>query len=537
MSCDLQTILALSTSAVLALSLSAATASKELTLVAVSLFQRSWTTKPSLIAVSSLLIVLFHSRLPVDDAFITYRYVYNLANFHQLTFNIGEYLEAQTNLLWSLLLCAFYVLGFSIPEVALVASSLCLIFIVVRIFDAGKILNCSTSFALFVAICAAINLDAIRSGTNGLEAALYMALLMEILYSLMRGRILLAYFLAGLCFLVRPEALMIGPILLATHFYTQEKHARAGFLFFSLIVISVTAFRLYYYGSLVPNSIVAKSLPIWFVFLHPRSSLTYIVGFLASNLGLGFLAALSVYVAKGCINGSKNNVDVTFLSCGLILASYCIVIRNSGDWMSNYRLLIQYTPAYFSILLLLRSSEHRNPNRLRLSSIAAGILLVGSITTDLRNVDLLQLWPLGHDDLAKMDVYASPKERLDGILTPSDVISAEAIGYISFEMPNQIFHDPTGLADRYIARHGKLAPTFGKEDIDYTLGIVRPSILFWHSSTHLRGAKLEFLQQYITRCLSDCDLQHKRIVMVRRDRPEIDARYWEFSEIEAATLK
>ncbi len=49
----------------------------------------------------------------IDDAYISYRYAQNLVSGNGLVFNIGEYVEGYTNLLWTLLIAAGLLLSWS----------------------------------------------------------------------------------------------------------------------------------------------------------------------------------------------------------------------------------------------------------------------------------------------------------------------------------------------------------------------------------------------------------------------------------------
>src|SRR5215212_3588570 len=58
-----------------------------------------------LLAGSLALGVLAFSNVSVmDDAYISFRYAYNLVEGHGLVFNEGEYVEGYTSLLWTLLM-------------------------------------------------------------------------------------------------------------------------------------------------------------------------------------------------------------------------------------------------------------------------------------------------------------------------------------------------------------------------------------------------------------------------------------------------
>ncbi|MFB6346342.1 MAG: hypothetical protein ABEK50_11300, partial [bacterium] len=53
-----------------------------------------------------------------DDAFITFRYVANLAEGYGYVYNPGEYVEGASNLLWALILVPFHWLPVSLPNTA-----------------------------------------------------------------------------------------------------------------------------------------------------------------------------------------------------------------------------------------------------------------------------------------------------------------------------------------------------------------------------------------------------------------------------------
>ncbi|MDP1747645.1 MAG: hypothetical protein Q8L90_18875, partial [Bacteroidota bacterium] len=173
------------------------------TLLAIAVFVASaWPTLPSM----------------VDDAYVSLRYARHLALGNGLVYNAGQPpVEGYTNLLWVLWMAPGTVLpihpstwatgwGLFFGAVALVnatglASVLC-----------GR----GSPWALLpAAILAALPVFGIAA-TNGLETALYIALLLGAAWATVAGtRPGLAGVLCGLLYLVRPEGLVAGGALAA----------------------------------------------------------------------------------------------------------------------------------------------------------------------------------------------------------------------------------------------------------------------------------------------------------------------------------
>jgi hypothetical protein len=142
-----------------------------------------------------------------------------------------------------------------------------------------------------------------------------------------------------------------------------------------------------------------------------------------------------------------------------------------------------------------------------------------------------------YNDPEFLESYGNSDVRLAGVLRPADVISAEALGHISYKLINSKFHDPLGLADPVLARRGTPVPRFGKGDINYTLGTVRPAILFWHSPAHIPYARKDLVQNYIARCISDCTSLTQKVVMIRKDRVVDLDRYAELPLLDLGAVR
>ncbi|MCK5800503.1 MAG: hypothetical protein KAI47_25115, partial [Deltaproteobacteria bacterium] len=113
-----------------------------------------------------------------DDAYITFRYSWNLAFHGQAAFNLGERVEGYTNFLWMVMLAVFLKAGLK-PEVmsqvlGLLSGSvgLILLYLLTRLYRGGK----RTPWDLLgVAILPLLSGYAIWC-TGGLETQLFSAL-------------------------------------------------------------------------------------------------------------------------------------------------------------------------------------------------------------------------------------------------------------------------------------------------------------------------------------------------------------------------
>ena len=155
-----------------------------------------------------------------DDAFISYQYAKNFIAGYGLVFNVGEYVEGYTNLLWVLLVAGVSFLGIE-PHVS------------------GYILSLLTSAALLIgcflyseavlpakyrsfAICAPIILYATNSFTHwstaGLETPLFSSIFIFALIASHHGS---RKWVVGLCIaavLTRPDGGLLAAVLLLLPF-------------------------------------------------------------------------------------------------------------------------------------------------------------------------------------------------------------------------------------------------------------------------------------------------------------------------------
>jgi hypothetical protein len=209
--------------------------------------------------------------------------------------------------------------------------------------------------------------------------------------------------------------------------------------------------------------------------------------------------------------------------------------------MPDYRLLWQYGVLYavlLSVLLSLLLRHRVFHTAAVLAALVSLALVAASAPYGYRRA--IEASPLiSISAAARLPFWAEAVTRLRPVLAESDTVSAEAIGYIGYHLPDQRIHDPLGLADAYLARHGSPIIPYGKQDASYTLGTVRPSVLVWHYAGHLQGVRQELLDEYVAFCAADCSGWDADLVMIRRDRLDTLAppfADWEIVKVEPTDI-
>jgi hypothetical protein len=319
-------------------------------------------------------------------------------------------------------------------------------------------------------------------------------------------------FFAALLFLTRPEGLFVGILLIGFVYfkYRSLRKILPGIIIIVSFVLVVTIFRILTYGAVLPNSVIAKSFPLNLLPGLALPIFRYVVGFVRSNayfviLALGGGFAL---IRARSIKDKQTEILLFCLTC--LLFSMVVMVRNGGDWMGNHRLLVQYGILY-SVLLIVLVSNHS----LSILFASALVILPFLQTTNLFITFKPELFPRY---IENTNLYVEASTRLAPVLNPSDSISAEAVGYISFHLIETPFIDPLGLTNTYIANNGDPAIPYGKTDIRYLAGTLKPSVMIWHYPGHMRGVDPVILSNYTDYCLGSCIDWNGFLVMIRRDR-------------------
>lgn len=324
----------------------------------------AWTATIAVLAF--LHAITFLGAGPIDDDFIAFRYARNLANGDGLTFTPGEApVEGFSSPLWVLLLAGASKAGISLEWAS---QSLCAAGLAVAAAASGLLwFRKSTERTLPVpAICVALSPAMAYHAAAGLGTTLLAGLLATSAYvgessRDSRGRALSAGLL-GLACILRQEALLFASPVLLLHLGAKRWTP-------ALLVVLPTAawmtFRLYYFGTLLPQTYWTKSLPL-------ADELSYGVEYLwRSSLTAGVGPAL----ALGALSLRASSAYMRATWAGVLLYSLGVV-GVGGDFMPLARFFVPVLPLLYVAALeggLAMTAGHR---RLRAWSLAAVLLLL-----------------------------------------------------------------------------------------------------------------------------------------------------------------
>ena len=192
-----------------------------------------------------------------EDAYITYRYADNLATGKGLTFNPGERVLGTSTPLYALLLAALGFLGCDIPTVAALLYALAISLValagaaILRRFGHP---NIAVLYALLVLWGCGMRLRFF-----GMETMLHSLLLIVVVMAALDRRETLAGILLGLSFLVRYDAFMMVATLFVLLWIANRRIPWRIYLTAAVVVTPWLLFAQVYFGSVLPNTLGAKT--------------------------------------------------------------------------------------------------------------------------------------------------------------------------------------------------------------------------------------------------------------------------------------
>ncbi|HVP06612.1 MAG TPA: hypothetical protein VMS71_02130, partial [Candidatus Acidoferrum sp.] len=250
---------------------------------------------PALILYSFL---AHHLNFTQDDAYISFRYVANFLNGHGLVYNIGERIEGITNFGWTIYLTAAGAIGLDYIGIAKMTGFLCgMAFIFVTYITARRLFTGRLQwFALVPVYLIAANQSVAYWSPAGLETTAFSFwVALSVYLFLIRSRYLASALL--LTVWVRPEGALVAGLLVIIEFANERRFPRYSLyhtLLALILLVPWLAFKLGFYGSIVPNPFFAKTG----VSLDQLSGgLSYALEFFKDYgfLGLGWLVPLVMY--------------------------------------------------------------------------------------------------------------------------------------------------------------------------------------------------------------------------------------------------
>ncbi len=426
-----------------------------------------------------LLLLLEHNfwGFVQDDAFISFRYARNLVDGEGLVFNPGERVEGYSNLLWTVLMAI--PIGLALDPVPFSAG-------LGLLFSLGCLVCCHAMSRLFLAdrglavqllpsVLLATSTSFSLWAVSGMEMALFTLLILAGSYLFLQDlgervpnprRTALSGLLLGLASLTRPEgplfiALAVPTILLGAQRRDQRvRRALAFGLSAAAILLPYYAWRLAYYGHLVPNTYYVKAAGGMYAIQH---GLAYLNKLLTFN-HIGVLMGLALIG----LPGGRNQRGKLF-AFAVVLAFTGYMVKIGGDILPMYRL---YAPC-LPLLCLLAAAGTANVVGLA-NAVISRAELAGSLSRDAGyQIRGAAIWSvivgcvfivlsnfvtgLGHSEYggvlgALERSHIAVGRLLNSTHSPGDRAVAQDMGAIPYYARDVRFVDVIGLTDRRVAR-------------------------------------------------------------------------------------
>jgi len=210
-----------------------------------------------------LAVHLSNPVLPVDDAYITYRYSDNLLNGQGLVYNPGQKVFGSSTPLYVMWLAGLHAMARSVPtpELAVRANFVFYALTALGVFFLLMSLGGSPALAAVLAGLLSMHPSLLRASLGGMETFLFTGLLVWSLWSLTTRRFGLSAWLAGLSVVTRPEGMLMVAVVFGYWLMARRDWRELIGLFVPGMVW--VAFATSYFGTPVYHSILAKSRPLY----------------------------------------------------------------------------------------------------------------------------------------------------------------------------------------------------------------------------------------------------------------------------------
>lgn len=392
----------------------------------------------------------------IDDNFISYRYAKHLANGYGLVWNLGEApVEGFSNLLWVLVLAGVGRFGIDIPLAAKILSFIVGGTVIAILPAFIRRLTGSPDYDWAPSLLLSLSVPWLLWSVAGGEVTLFSLFFLLVVWGLLESEeqsLKLSIGCVGMI-LTRPDGtLYAGAALLASliHHRSWSEWMRRSFtplLMSVATVAAVVAFRLWYFGDWVPNTLRAKVVSSF-----PGLAL---VG-LWVLLALPFLALL-VWMYR------TRQRRMFVLALALVLAANALAVARTSIVMNLIQRYHTFLlPALFApIPLLLRRIDARR---------LAAPLLAGAIGWS------AIAWPNAYFYARQERFMCAYREGvaqdLANGLPRGSRIALVDVGIIGYRTGLPIV-DIWGLCNARIAKRGFSIPTLMQEDFNVCLLSVR----------------------------------------------------------------
>jgi len=419
--------------------------------------------------------VWWSSPLCIDDVFITFRYVRQWTHGNGLVYNVGDWVEGYSNLLWVVLLAPLDLLHVDLLSGARTLGVTCgVLTLAVTVWFARRL-----EYPWISGLLLATFTGYVAWSESGLETPLFCLLVSASLFSFVyeeeRGRGWTSGVLFGLTALTRPEGLLFAGVaflMRCIRLYRQQARPQRRDLFRVLAVGIIAGgqlvWRLGTYGVLLPNTIYAKSMG-----LHLRALLEGLYYFYGSVEAAGGFLVLALLVGMSVLRCDRP----FYVEClAVTIATYAaFIVLGGGDWMPMQRFMVHVAP----LLVVLLHDGLEQLSRLvvpRWGRAALVLLVCGQTVYGMAG--LLELRLVSGGKTSMCGAESAIARYIEQHLIPGEAVAFVDAGLIASQLPLEVrVIDMVGLNDAHIAHLSPQFPgglwgrgdAYGKWDVDYVL--------------------------------------------------------------------
>jgi hypothetical protein len=415
--------------------------------------------------------------IEIDDVFVTLRYSRNVLAGYGPVFNAGEAVEGYSNPTWLFLIVVISAVTGLTGHLAMfyLAKVLCMVFGVLTMgvmYRLARLHGNGTPVAARLVFVIALSPFLNVYNISGMKTSLvtFLLTLTFLLYYLWCEHRKLVYAIGfavalGILSISRPEAIIYPVAIYAGIAVSRaRKDERLPFTYVTVgvvvaIMAAFIAFRLSYYGEILPNTLFAKNNPGLTVF---KDGARYVAIFVAMALG--------PYVLLALLKRSPVLTRAHLPICLVIIAQLSFAAYAGGDWMPAFRLALPVLP----MLLFLIVDQVEFDDLFNQKLVATVMILAVAVSCSwvvqryyvktykpLRSGWHLEFQPYNED-------YYAIARKLGEIASPEATVLLGEAGVIPYLNDRLRFTDLYGLTDKHIAQDVS-GSHFARIDNDYLL--------------------------------------------------------------------
>jgi hypothetical protein len=256
-----------------------------------------------------MITIILQRHVHLDDAAITYRYVDRFTSGHGLTYNDHEKVFGASNPLYVFILSLVHLLGVNIESGAIVLCSFLFVASVVLVAYITTMLSDLIS-GFLAAMVLLVDSFFRAQALSGMESILSAVLGLMVVLAILQENQMLAGIFLGLAIWNKLDAGFLALAVATAWVIIYKKFPWKVALISFLVVLPWFIFSLFYYGTILPNSVTVK-----FLVHGAKQSQDYywIVNFLENNKPLHILVPMSV-ISLALLSHVTDKVKIVLLT-------------------------------------------------------------------------------------------------------------------------------------------------------------------------------------------------------------------------------